>query len=255
MNHIATLPSPNETAPEHLTETYPEVAEALGRTALTGQLADEAYIAEGLKQLDSLANGEPVNKDTRIHDIEAAHEAALFENEVFDAHVAALKEDEIFNAHVAALQEDGEREQAKTAIAVEQKEPRPDGGEMVTLAPNSPQSLREEAITTLSKAGIDLRLSPNSEVSRDTMGNLLILDGADAKLITRSADGSPKLTEYHYDEDSGTLTIDAKRFNTLSNATDYQETTLKNWQTRREVIILPPAIAKRFGIEQAIATT
>jgi hypothetical protein len=81
------------------------------------------------------------------------------------------------------------------------------------------------------------------------VGNLLILDGA----ITQSIDGTPKLTEYHYDDSDGTLTIDSQRFSVLSNPIDYQETSLGDWQTHDEVITLPPAIVKCFGIERVVA--
>jgi hypothetical protein len=85
------------------------------------------------------------------------------------------------------------------------------------------------------------------------MGNLLVLDGEDAKFITRSADGSLKLTEYHYEKDSDTITINAQRFNVLGKGVEYKETSLDGWQTRKDVIELPPVIAKRFGIDRVIS--
>src|SRR5581483_2276251 len=108
------------------------------------------------------------------------------ENEIFDAHVAALKENEVFDAHVAALKEDKER---NAAIAKARED-----GQKITKDetpakpnPDSTQRLYEEASTALNQAGIDPRLAPTSTVTKDAMGNMLILEGDyDAKLITQS---------------------------------------------------------------------
>jgi len=240
--------------PEALAEVPPEVVGDLGYIALAATQSNKEYIADGLKLLEAHANGEAVPEDTRVHDIEAAHEAALIENEIFDAHVAALKENEVFDAHVAALKEDKER---NAAIAKARED-----GQKITKDetpakpnPDSTQRLYEEASTALNQAGIDPRLSPTSTVTKDAMGNMLILEGDyDAKLITQSADGSPKVTAYHYDKDSGTLTIDAGHFSALPHKTTYEKTSLKGWQSNQEGITLPPAIAKRFGVNRAIAT-
>ena len=243
---------------EHALEVSQETASTLGHIALLGdESIDSTYISEGIEDVEAFL-GRSAEEGTRIQDVEAAHEAAIAENEIFDAHVAALQENEIFDAHVAALQEDAEREQAKATLAASQESPHDNIGETnkeEAIPDQTPaQSIREEASTALKEAGADTKLAASGEVTKDAMGNLLIINGNDAKLVTRSIDGSSKVVDYEYDEKENTITINNAPFHayTSGNA-EYQQTELKNWQTNTEVITLPLAIAKRFGIERVVA--
>jgi hypothetical protein len=273
-----TLPHPSFETPafpeaEALTEERQRTAEALGHLAVNGQLSElpDDYINNGLQELETHANSHPTETeaqtetDTRIHDIEAAHEAALLENKIFDAHVAALKENEIRDAYEAAQQEDKERTEAKAQQleqAREQKEQQATTdtateSEQATkaLAPSSPAELRKEATLALEEAGLTglaAQVYAGSEVQRDLAGKLTIVDGTSARVITRIPGSKPQVTEYAYDKNNGTVTVTSGTSTLTGHIAKYAPTEEKQWQTRDKIITLPPNLARRFGIERAV---
>lgn len=208
----------------------------------------------------------PTETDTRIHDIEAAHEAAQLENEIIDAHTAALQENEIFDAYEAALKEDQER--TETMIHIQQPEQQEEKA-TAPEAPKEPQSeqasnplaavsqeeLRVEAATALKEAGFpDAQIYLNGEIHKDLDGKITILHDNSAKVITHMPGGKPQVTEYTYDKDSNTITVATGTNIITGRAIEYEPTQDKQWQTRQDIITLPAALAKRFGMERAIVT-
>jgi len=285
---LPTLPLPDVDAhTSERTAVNATTVEALGHMALIGERQpDEDYIATGINQLEAFANGThpteaqagtgsetnaAAEADTRVHDIEAAHEAALRENaifdvydeaqrenEIFDAHVAALKENELFDAHEAALKEDAERSKAK---AQQQEQPTPTDtakSEKASspLETSSPDELRQEAAVALKEAGLSglaANISLDSQVSKGLDGSLVIANGNSATVITRQLGSAPRVTEYAYDRDNGTLTVSEGGIKAITGrVVAYEATQDKQWQTRDEIITLPPALASRFGIERAV---
>jgi hypothetical protein len=290
------LPVPQDdlqTSPERLAINPPSVTEVLGQVAIDSQLEQptgQEYINAGLDQAEAFANDTSNNRSNEAQQIEAAHEAALHDNEIFDAHTAALQENELFDAHAAALQEnqifdahvaalqenqildahvealkeDEERTKAQAAAELEHAEP--DSADKATdaqtashdrdtnsLEPASPERLYKEATEALKQAGLTTQIAPNSRIIKDVTGNLIITGDTDAKVITRQPGSIPKLTEYHYDQASGELTVAINRTNVFNGrAMEYQPTEQKDWQTSKEVITLPDAIADRFGFKRAV---
>jgi len=200
----------------------PPVAERIGGAALD-QEVDASYIEEGIALLNAEANANvPTDQsgDGRVHDIEAAHAAALME----EAHTAALEENAIFDAHAAALKEEEEREQAKSNTLKEEAEsedesvedeasikPLPDD----TLDAPIPQAeartlatdYRTQAETLLKEAGYSGKLPMETKVRKDfATGNLLVANGNNIKVVKLHSTGGPKVVEYTYDKDDKTLT-------------------------------------------------
>jgi hypothetical protein len=245
---VATMP---DTAETHLDQEH--LAEQLGSLALAGETIDDTVnrltpTDEALEAFFTQEDKEAAANKTRVHDIEAAHEAALYENDVIDAY----KENELFDAHAAALKENDERK-AEKIPAPDTEEQANESQPIAKPSSESAQALREEATVVLKQSGADTQLSPGSIVTKDAMGNLLILDGTDAKFITQTPDGRPKVTEYQYDDTTGTVSINDKLFSVMDHTINYEETSLKSGQTRDEILELPPIIAERFGIKRVIA--
>jgi hypothetical protein len=249
--------------PEVSTDASRSAVGVLGHIALGNRLPDD-YVSSGLEQLEAHANSQTsdagVQTDTRVHDIDTAHEAALIENEVLDAHVAALHENEIFDAHVAAIKEDRERAEiqvqpAERPLQQEEQVAAADKVKPEYVPTPSPKGPRQEAAEALKEAGftnLGAELSGSSEVYKDLNGELTIVSGRSAKVITRTPSGSPQVTEYTYDRDNRTLAITTGAGTITGHVAEYMPTQVKQWQTRGNVITLPPILAKRFGMERAV---
>jgi hypothetical protein len=221
--------------PERSTEPPETEVRMLGRSAasafVVGEVPIQSDTNKNITQLEASTNEKAPQEDHRIHDINEAYEAALRENEIFDAHVAALKED-------------AEREQARATEEARALDiPAQNVVEGVTenqlttrLETSSPEEIHKETVAALKQMGLDIQIPPGSEISKDTKGNLFIVSGNDAKAITYLPNGSPRVTEYHYDKDSATLTIDGRTLNVYAN---------------RALEGVPSVITKRLGIAQA----
>lgn len=246
--------------PEQPHNVPPQTTEALGHTALNEMQIDDAYITEGLKQLGEHANGEPVPEDTRISNRDEAHQAAFqeeiarvydtakIENKIYDVYDEAKREHEAFKAKEA--DEAANKPETETAEATESA-PEPNQNQAATApTPEASQAPREEAAAILSELGGG-QLPPGSTVTK-VDGNLFILDGANAKVITHSF-GSPKVIDFHYDKATGTVTINEEPFSVVDNTTKYKETSLQNWQTDEKVVTLLPQVEKLFGIKRVVA--
>ncbi len=213
-------------------------------------------VADGIAQAEAHANIGSV-EDNRVHDMEVAHEIALRENEIFNAHVAALQQNEIIDAYEAALKEDKERGVARTEdvdasskVAEAQIDNNAQESQRADNTSISPAALRKEAVAALERAGLTSQIPPTSIITKDAQGNLLIMGDTEARIINSQYDGVPKITDYHYDKDKGTLTVSSDTV-VVGRIATYEPTQAANWQTHKEVITLPPSIAKRFGIERA----
>jgi predicted ATP-dependent protease len=279
--------------PEASAEVAPATLAALGHLAVSEQLPEtEGDIDSGLEQLEAYANSQftgtrsaaeaqvqPENEastkiqpetpaDNRVHDIEAAHEAALAEHKIFKAHVEALRENELFDAHVAAEAEDKER----TAIKAKQPEQPSQAKEQPAttdtaesekasspLEISSPAEIRQEATKALEEAGLNglaAQVPPGSEVHKSLDGKeLTIVNGNSARVITRIPGGRPQITEYTYDKDNSTLTVTNGANPITGRVVEYEPTQAEQWQTRDKIITLPPALAKRFGLERAMVVS
>jgi len=266
----------NSLLPEVSVEPSPNAVKALGHVALGDQLPRD-YMDSGIEQLEAYANSQAseahaqddteTQADTRIHDVEAAHEAALLENSIFDAHVAALKENEIFDAHVAAMEEDKERAKvrAQQSEQASQKEQSVAADKTKTnqerahspSAPASQEELRQEAAAALEEAGVaglPIQVPMGSEIHKDVDGNLTIVNGNSAIVIEPVLGGKPQVTEYTYNKNNGTptLTVTTGVGTDRGHIAEYTPTQTGQWQTHDKVITLPPALTRRFGVERAV---
>lgn len=269
---------------ERIAEVSEHVAEALGHTALASEYIDDAYVTAGINQIEAhlaeKAAAPTARKGNREHDIEAAHEAANLENQIFDAHAEALEENKLFDAysealledaHFEALKEDKEREASKSPelttkdnkdkkqaekaeTATDTDDPTAEGSTEARAQQESSttQNARTEASKALEQAGLNTAMAVTGEVTKDTLGNITVLRGTDATVIAPAAGGKPKITEYHYDQKNGKLTIGTQQFDVIHGPRAYEQTQLKPWQTYDNVENLPPHIAKRFGIERLV---
>jgi hypothetical protein len=228
-------------AQERLSDVPPEVSEAIGQTALSGEeIAQEAAL--GISEIDAhLGRITEDGSATLIRDVEDAHEAAFAEQQerqeagyvqdMAEAHEAALAEQrerqeasyiqDIAAAREAADQEGAEREAIKAAVAKTLAEAAAKKSQSETVEDDGPQqtgtfepapaaeadptqNIRTEAAAILNEAGISSGAIGASEVSKDTKGNIFIVGDTDAKVITPSRmGGKPKITRYHFEKGAG----------------------------------------------------
>lgn len=177
--------------------------------------------------------------DIRVHDIEAAHGAALKEDKErseTDAQPAEPKQ-------LAQSEEGG-------VVTADAAEPQRTSG---LSALESPKALRQEAAAILKGAGLP-EVSPNSEITRDGGGRLLIVQADNATVTTPVPGGKPEIAEYKYDRGTDTLAVKTSSSITTARVVKYDSTDMGQWQTHDDIVTLPDALAKRFGFERAVAT-
>lgn len=243
MRHSETLPTPDN----------PDLHIPLGGVALHGEVAfDDTNIQEeGINQLETKAN--------RVHDIDAAHEAALIENEIFDVYDEAVQQNEIFDANAEAIGEDEasaevqKQQQRQIKERVEALDAEQHAEEDTpTIEPND---LRGQAEAALKEAGVVAPLPVGSQVRKDAVtGNLMIIGNDDIKVLEPQLNGRTKIVDYSFDKDSGLVTISAKGANTLlARSGDYVEETRPNGELPvTSAINLPSAVAAMTGFKRAI---
>lgn len=248
-----------------LEERDPALPAEIGGLAL----GSEVVIDNDLELLNATANGVDVRAEDagRTHDIEAAHEAALLEeahaqalieNEIFDAHTEALQENEIFDAHVAALKEDEERSQKQEAIAAELETQESSQRVAKELRAEDLQSQaiesdhRKQAEVALRDAGYMESLPLDAQIHKDlATGNLVVVGHDDVKIIESFPGGRTEITDYSYDEDRGTLTINAQGNSIVAARTgEFAQTDQGQWQQYADVIKLPPTVASLVGFDK-----
>jgi hypothetical protein len=205
--------------------------------------------------------------DNRVHDIEAAHAAAIEENKEFGANQTRVHD--IAEAYEAAQKEDTKREvarQEKLALEQQQKAQKdeqkvkaaanpanktPQEQIVEALKPTTQDKLRQEAAAVLTHANLPTAILGSATVTKDNDGNLTIISDNRATFISHQADGTPTLTQFAYDNASKTFSVNKDQFYVVTDPAQYEGTDVQNWQTLEEVIPLPADIAKKFGIEQA----
>lgn len=265
--------SPNEMPPSTIDEEQilaemerefnPDVL-ALGDIALLAEI-DTSYIEAGINEVALHANSEA--EDQRIHDVDAAfdmalqenelldaHAEALAQNEIFDAHLEALRQNEIFDAHTAAIEENEEhdkrRAEQREADTLQQEKLEADYSEPAEIIDSG---FRKQAEAALKDAGYTESIPLDSHIQKDLAGNLTVINANDVKIIESHPGGRTRVTEYAYDEDTKVLTVRAGGNTILTaQAGDYVKTDANNWQHYGDVVTLPPSVAKTIGIEKVI---
>lgn len=266
-----------QTNPDNF-QDYPEQAQfderaievGVGQLALRNEV-DVAEAAEtDLELLNAVANGVDARPEDagRLHDIEAAHEAALLENTIIDAHGQALAENEIFNAHAEAVKMNDEHDlavakaeevEAKLVAANAanpgQKVPAAD---MAAKSENSAnKDYRSQAEQTLGSMGIDAgKLPISSQVQKDyETGNLVITDNMNhnVQIIEPMPGGGSRVVTYDFDKAQGVVSIKAEGGNTITaKVGDYVSADDgTNQPVNVKTIKLPPSVAKAVGFSRA----
>lgn len=223
----------------------------------------QQYVDEGIATLEKVANGQDIRlgEERYVHNIEAAYEAAVMENEIFDVYEEAHKENELHNAYEAAIKEDEAREAAKEEAAKselkqteDQKPNAQTNGITQEVTPSDPLlnnalSEREQANAALVRAGFSQEISPASQVTRDFQtGNVIVTDGDTVKIFDPRSN-KPDITEYNFDSRSGTLSIDTSG---VGRMTTHVGNYAPSQEFSSEQIILPPAVAKMVGSKTAV---
>lgn len=241
---------------------YPGIQEQLGSVALHNEVSDveHSYIEGGLSELEAMANGDDIRAEDagRVHDVAAAHEAALQE-EVLRVHEAALqenelfdayRENEIFDAYTEALREDEERaEQKEQRNTLESDKPTA-GHE----AGQTQSDFRQQAESALKEAGYPEQIPAGSQVSKDpATGHLMIISSHEVKVLESYAGGT-RVVDYKFNQDNNVLTISAPGFGAAyGRAGEYVASdTHEGQQAGPEVITLPLAIARMAGFRKAV---
>jgi hypothetical protein len=251
-----------------LEDRDPALPIELGGLALGGEI--ELDLEADLDLLTATANGVDARAEDRgrLHDIEAAHQAALqedeifeahtaalLENAIFDAHTEALRQNEIFDAHEAALKEDAERAESAQETAVDLAEPVQQAKELRAedLQVQAIESdHRKQAEVALRDAGYVEPLPLDAQIHRDlATGNLVVIGHDDVKVIESLPGGRTEITDYTFDEKEGTLTISAHGNSIVAARTgEYLPTEQGQWQQYADVISLPPSVASIIGFDK-----
>lgn len=238
----------------HSTETLPipdapNIETPLGGVALYGEVAfDDAYVQEGVNQLEAEAN--------RIHDVGAAYDAAVVENEIFDVYDEAVLQNEVFDAHTEAIKEQEARAAAEMQMRIDEQAKKPASDEAVDEQEGpSAIDLRGQAEAALREEGITTPLPVGSQVQKDAAtGNLMIIGKNDVKILEPQGGGRTKIVDYSFDAGSGVVTISAKGMNTLlTREGEYIEEDRRNGKKpTASALNLPPAVAAMAGFIRAV---
>jgi hypothetical protein len=236
--------------PDYAGVTAVEATQPGARTAF-GAEATTPDLGESMARLEASANGQEVSpSDTRMFDINAAHEAALQENQNRDlgldieaAHEMAIQENKA-RAEAAAVTEAANLE-AKTK---EQEEKAAAGAE----AQAAPQGdVRKEAEAALQQAG-DGGLSPESNVSKNTLTNeITITTGNTIKVLQPQVAGGYKSVSYSVNPITKTVTVSDHGVSTVLSAPNTLEASNAGTPDS-ELVMLPPAVARAAGFRAAV---
>lgn len=263
------LPPTTQTTPEQYAsvEVPPaEVAERVGCTAVrSAEPGLAAYTQEeidaGVQKLEAHANPGVVNpeNDGRMADIEAAHEAALRENEMFNLYTEALTEDKQRALTTVEQQTDETREEEPEApnnSAAREPEPakeEPKAAE--SRADQAQQTLIQEAQAAMKAAGLSAELSDQTKVIKDPLGKgMLVVSGGNMQLLEPNGMGGYRATKYQNNPLQGTITITTDSGSVLMRQTgEYTaEDTSRSGQEKPASVTLPPLVARAVGYSQVV---
>jgi len=233
---------------------------------------DEESINNGVDLLNAEANGLNVRPEDvgRSMEVQAAHEAALDENrifdaytqaheenEIFDAHVAALQENEIFDAHIEAIKENDERNE-QDAKKLTELETVAANKQIEAAALDLKQSkdgmvgasTYKQAEQALKDAGYTDEVPSGSQVYKDyETGNIVIANSFanNIRLVQFGSGGGNKVTDYRFDKEEGVLTIKIAGGNTTIAQVNKYAPTDDMEQAVPKAITLPPIVARSVG--------
>jgi len=188
--------------------------------------------------------------DGRLQDVEAAHEAALQENKIFDAYTEALAEDKNRTPEKPESEEEPAVVEAAKPIASEVPVDRKDDTLASPRAP-SPPELIKEAQTLMDAAGHHELIPLNARVLRDPAnGNLMIVGDNDVRVLEPLPGGKTRIVEYALDETTGVLTISTDGTSIAANALagDFAPASISDGN----VISLPPGVAREVGFKNVV---
>jgi hypothetical protein len=236
--------------PDYAGVTALEATEPGARTALSAEGGTPDF-AESMARLEATANGEEVSPaDTRVYDVNAAHEAAIQENKLFDSRVGDVEA-----AHEMALQENKARDEAAAAEAAA-KELKTTEQADKTAAEAEAQAaaqgdVRKEAEAALQQAG-DGGLSPESNVSKNALTNeITITTGNTIKVLQPQVAGGYKSVSYAVNPITKTVTVSDHGVSTVLSAPNTLEASNAGTPDA-ELVMLPSAVARAAGFRAAV---
>jgi hypothetical protein len=228
-----------------------EAAQPGTRTALGAEAAAPDF-AESMARLEAAANGEEVSPtDTRMYDVNAAHEAAIQENKLFDSRVGDVEA-----AHEMALQENKARDEAAAAAEAASLEAKTKEQADKTAADAEAQAavqgdVRKEAEAALQQAG-DGGLSSESNVSKNALTNeITVTTGNTIKILQPQVAGGYKSVSYAVNPITKTVTVTNHGASTVLTAPSTLEASSAG-NPEGDVVMLPPAVARAAGFRAAV---
>jgi hypothetical protein len=231
--------------------------EAFGDVALRGAEAiiDQAYIDEGLALLNAQANSiESVRPEDagRTHDIEAAFDAALQEDEIFNAHREALLENAARSLVAQEVDKPKSEDDTAEPVRVAVDAAANNGQSQAPKAEES--SHRKQAELALKDAGYEAIIPFESQVTVDpATGNLAIANGSNVRVLERQASGAILVRDYSFDEDTGTITISGPNTSPVQAREFVASNKEEEQRLSSRVVSLPPAVAKVAHFSNAVA--
>lgn len=248
----ANMPHP-EQPPEDLSRASMPRQRELGEIVLNGSLEELPTLpdADDFAALEAVANGEDIRPEDagRVHDIEAAHEQAIEEDE----------------QRTLARQDQPEEEEPQPETQPLQASVAANSGAADAMrAAAAHQSARQQAHDAMRAAGGFGHISPTATVSKDPFsGTFTVADGDHIQIIRPRAIGDRyEVTDYRYNEEERTLRISIRGHSSLTRptgkfaaetATDApagETGSAEQPEQSGELITLPPVVARRVGALQ-----
>lgn len=244
---------------------------------VTVEMPTEKEIKEGIEALEAYANGADVRNDDegRMHDIEAAYEAAKIENEIFNIYDQAQKENEMVNAHQEALEENKQHDIKFAELKASDAQQQPTAEEIrQTQAAEAVEAAKDarlqaaqtearkadsvdykvQAEAALKQAGYSAEIPTGSQITKDTKtGDILIAHDNDVRVLKPQLDGSaPKVVDYHFDTETQVLTIRDQGNVMLARVGNYVRSQVpEGKEPEEDSIELPPAVKQIVGFDRA----
>jgi hypothetical protein len=210
---------------------------------------------ESVARLNAVANGANIAPDDhRMYDVNAAHAAAIQENNAFDSRIQDVEA-----AHAMALEEDKARTDAAAAeaaakeIAEQKKTAEAKADEEAAVAKAAVQGdIRKQAEVALQQSGTGQSLAPESKVSQNPLTReLTVTTGNHTQVLRPQFDGSYKATDYAVNPLAGTVTIKSGGSSIIAGPAGKYEAA-EGEGPELNYITLPSDVAHAVGFSQAV---
>jgi hypothetical protein len=227
--------------------------EATSPWAQAGAPAEASADTSGSAELDArlqhiAAGGHIEEGDNRMYDVNAAHEAAIQENQnrTLGMNIEA--------AHQMALDEEVERKAALGPVAAKPEET-PEAKNEPAAAQKETAKGQEDVVAEAAKAMAQAgagQLAPNSQVEKNPITHeITVKTGNDIKVLHPQATGGYRSVSYNVNPITGTVVKSEGGISTTFTSQGQLEAASAD-TPESEIEFLPPAVARAAGFRAAV---